>query len=1305
MGSVLGLPDVKTTVRDLHAEHRLRQVAFALTGLLVLSLLVAFLPGGGVGPAAASPLPRAAVAGENPLPVSGGTTGPVSAPLVPSVTSLNPPHLSTAIRNSPSLIYTYKNQQELTPQDSQVSLFVNATGNGVPNYANVQVVFVVETTLYDGVYDPTVADSGVNNPCNGPCQESNSVPYFVANAGKLAGDISANNPYSSVSFAMVDYFATLGSHDDGDGAEYHVDVGNFVTASSFQTAVVNGFQNPVLGGSWYYGDSDFSDNIGDSSSITALYGALKGSNLAWNAADHHVIVWIGSTTPRDSGYPFNYAGTHSDYNSGYSATCEPSYNYGAGIVSPSCEQWISGTNNLASLAQSLGVTIDTIDVANGMTDATSQDYTTAAYGSANSGAILKAGCDLATATGGSWEGPSGYGCSVASTGTGQGNLTCTLGSSCYQGQSGTTYSNPPRMWSTNTALGWAIDHISFGPVSVTNTTASSNGVPMFQFVPQLNITPDPTNPAWTVTCLRHGSPVSGCQQTPTVTSQGTATVYGWAWPLSTMNLNDTWKATFNVVATGAPYNVSYPLDACTGMGCQGPVGGAGALSIVDYKNYQGTATTLSFPASDIYVVYPGMSIFLSPPFSRGYAPLTQTFSVTVGGGQAPFTYQWYIGTVAQTGATSPTFTTTFSTTGVYVVRCLVWDAFGKQASGTSQVTLLAASSNLFNIQGNVTDSTTLRSIPGATVALNGTWGTTTTNSGGSYTLGPVMNGTYTLFVNASGYSSYAGPVVVHGTTWDNVALKAVPPSTYTISGYVTDYSTGAPLSGAVVNLTYYGSAVGTTTSNAQGQYSLTGVLNATYALSATLAGFNPASLTVTVQGANVVQNISLSTLPPKAYYITGTVTDATTHAAIKGAVVTLNATLLSNTTNTNGVYLLSPVYAGIYTVACSASGYSTQTTAVTISTVALTVTFALNVPPPPPTPTYYIQGTVLDASTQLPVSGANVVVSVTGGSIVATAHASNSGDYAVTGLVNGTYDAVVGAPGYHNTSLGFTIAGTSQAQNFFLTPLGGGKVTYFAVQGLVLNASNGAAVSGVSITVSPLVGTAVSGSTGTFLFPRVQDGNYSLMATAPGYAALNETFQVSGSNVQLTLNLTPSGAIGTLYSVSGLVEDATSLTGIPIITVEVLNVTNPPVTSMVYSAQGGFTFRSPNAHLELRASAQGYYDGYLNMTVKGAAVSGVMIYLAPVIPSGGNNVPPPTNFGSSSWTKPGPYGLYLQLWVPPTGALATFGLGWLYLRRRHAPQLGRQQGGRHGTPPEGSSAPSPPPASPGEMGAGGTPPS
>ncbi|MDP2991007.1 MAG: S8 family serine peptidase, partial [Kiritimatiellota bacterium] len=87
--------------------------------------------------------------------------------------------------------------------------------------------------------------------------------------------------------------------------------------------------------------------------------------------------------------------------------------------------------------------------------------------------------------------------------------------------------------------------------------------------------------------------------------------------------------------------------------------------------------------------------------------------------------------------------------------------------------------------------------------------------------------------------------------------------------------------------------------------------------------------------------------------ITGTVADAATSARISGAAVTDGTR--TATTNSSGVYTLSGVPAGIFTVTASASGYTSQSQGVTVSSGATsTANFALSKPVTPPGNTMWV---------------------------------------------------------------------------------------------------------------------------------------------------------------------------------------------------------------------------------------------------------------------------------------------------------------------------------------------------------------
>ncbi|MFI5419078.1 MAG: hypothetical protein ACHQ2Y_09345, partial [Candidatus Lutacidiplasmatales archaeon] len=501
---------------------------------------------------------------------------------------------------------------------SRVTLTANAASGGVLAWPAVQVAFVVETALYDGVYDPSAGEPGTD-PCAASggtgCEESNGVPFFVTHAQQIANAIATANPHSAVSFALVDYFSTS-NLDDGDGAEYHVDLPTFVQASTFGSAVSSTFQAQVLGGGFVYGDSDFSDNMHHSSMITALYGTIIGSGLNWGNQTHHVIVWMGDTAPRDPAYVQDYCVSPSNYASSgtcYSSSCEPSYVFAAG-TSPQCEGWVHSqdgnvTHSIAQLAKtsptctdSIGgvCTVDMIDLWSTPTDPYSKGWPAGRAGGGPGGTIVQqnvdrvllAGCDMAAATGGTWDGPAFFTCPDGT----QGSLQYVA-----HGSATAPATNNPTLFT-------AFRQVGFGPILKTQVAAGT-GRPLFTYVPFGNIVLAPGGQLQaTASCQRAGLTFKLCDTIPTVVKVNGMTYLGWNWSKNAstniMYVGDSWTASFNVVATGPPFAL-VPVDACTTAVCHagGSSSVAGGLftwaTYVPYTN--NTVVVQSFPLGQVQV--------------------------------------------------------------------------------------------------------------------------------------------------------------------------------------------------------------------------------------------------------------------------------------------------------------------------------------------------------------------------------------------------------------------------------------------------------------------------------------------------------------------------------------------------------------------------------------------------------------------------------------------------------------------------------------------------------------------------------
>ena len=284
------------------------------------------------------------------------------------------------------------------------------------------------------------------------------------------------------------------------------------------------------------------------------------------------------------------------------------------------------------------------------------------------------------------------------------------------------------------------------------------------------------------------------------------------------------------------------------------------------------------------------------------------------------------------------------------------------STATLNVALAALPPTGGTLAGRVVDATTQAALPGVTVSVAGL--TATTDASGRFTLANLPAGAAAVALSKTSYQSQTLPVtiVANGTlTLDNppISLQGLG----SIAGTVTNPA-GQPIAGAVVNATAQ-----QTTTNAQGQYTLSGLLPGAYTLGITAAGYAGATQSTTVVTAqtatvNVVLTSAVAT-------ITVQVSGGDTNLPLAQAAVTLtsadqtvNQTLQ---TNTNGACTFTGLPANTYTATVSAAGYVTQQSpsqAVQVN-AAYQLTLTL-------TRLGRITGTVTDALSNAPLAGATV---------------------------------------------------------------------------------------------------------------------------------------------------------------------------------------------------------------------------------------------------------------------------------------------------------------------------------------------
>jgi len=321
---------------------------------------------------------------------------------------------------------------------------------------------------------------------------------------------------------------------------------------------------------------------------------------------------------------------------------------------------------------------------------------------------------------------------------------------------------------------------------------------------------------------------------------------------------------------------------------------------------------------------------------------------------------------------------------------------------------------------------------------------TGTGTSGSYSVNlsqycSSLPSTSVLYVQAVGKPSITNHLTP-GVTYANACGSTA------LSGQVTNLNTGGALAGATVSLT--GPTTVSTTADASGNYSFSGIPAGTYTVTGTASGYKARSYSgvTVISGQTTTQNVQLTTTGR----VTGSVTGAG-GAALSGATVTLQGGNLPTTdtvsTDASGNYTSNWDPIGTYTVTCSAAGYASQTVSgVTISTGGLTtVNCTLS-------NTGTLTGVVTNLNTGGAISGATV--SYSGGSTTT----DSSGRYTFSGVTSGTYSVTATASGYlSRTYSGVTVnPGVTNTQDVQLST--SGRVTGTVTSG-------GAAVGGATVTL------------------------------------------------------------------------------------------------------------------------------------------------------------------------------------------------------------------------------------------------
>lgn len=414
------------------------------------------------------------------------------------------------------------------------------------------------------------------------------------------------------------------------------------------------------------------------------------------------------------------------------------------------------------------------------------------------------------------------------------------------------------------------------------------------------------------------------------------------------------------------------------------LGSAGSVTLVDY--YDGSSLTIAYfgtPANQPPIARPTVSA------TSGIAPLTVNYSSSTSTDPDGSIESWVWSFSDGSSVPSATASKTYAAVGTYSATLTVRDNDGASASAVTTVSVIPA---IGSLAGTVTSEG--QPLAGATVAVAGLTTTTdglgaysmasipataypATFSKSGYASQTVtvtishqqtttksvslvrevgtLSGTvkYGTLPIAGASVSVAGLTTItaaDGTYSIGSIPKGSQTATYTASGYITQGVSVTVNTGATTTKTVYlaretGVFTGTVTAGGQpvasvrvmladrvgytnslGVYTITGIPTGSHTASFTKLGYTAQHVSATI-AANQTTTLDVS-LDRELGALSGVVTSSA--LPLSGVSVTLSGAAGATTTGSDGVYTLTGIAPGTYTVTFSKAGHIDQTVSVTI---------------------------------------------------------------------------------------------------------------------------------------------------------------------------------------------------------------------------------------------------------------------------------------------------------------------------------------------------------------------------------------
>ncbi|RUS46457.1 carboxypeptidase regulatory-like domain-containing protein [Cohnella sp. AR92] len=481
-----------------------------------------------------------------------------------------------------------------------------------------------------------------------------------------------------------------------------------------------------------------------------------------------------------------------------------------------------------------------------------------------------------------------------------------------------------------------------------------------------------------------------------------------------------------------------------------------------------------------------------------------------------------------------------------------------------------------------------------------------TDESGSFFIPDLPLDTYLVSVSSAGFITNSQTVYVNEEKTVEVTV-VLARGGVTITGKVTNASTGAPIEGALISENgRTGFPIETVFSDQNGDYAFRFSAAGRLTLFASAVGFGAESAALyPSEGETIVLNFALQPNPGEVF---GFVTNLVDGTAIPGVEVKLfnrsQVQIATVLTDNNGQYSYPELRPGDYLCIAIASGFAASQGGFSI-TPGASVKYSFALQPLPAA----LFGTITDASTGKPLANAVVVLRPFNSfaAPLSLTTSDQNGFYSIQELLEGNYVLNLSATGY-DTVQSSLFAGRGQQIRLDLSA----RRTTANVSGMVTDIRTGQPLPDALVSVVDrngiIVGQGVTDRSGFYIVGSGSQSETDIIAVAQNYQFGHAASVLSpGQQASLNVQLRSSP-----LTISGITRNA--LTGAPIsgVVISVLTENLVVIETVASDGDGLYAFRSLSPGVYFVTATAPTYASASHRADLTSGMSAVVNFLLPV---------------------------------------------------------------------------------------------